>query len=432
VAVRKAASELAGDHGDAVEQLGALALLGALPVSVLVGLGALLAEEEPLSVIRHLAQGCVAEGVLRSWAGWDRWRQADPRRAGEWCRRRGLSVVMAPSGQPCAEAGRPVAAGSGLGNGSRSGSIAREVDQPARLAPWAVLARQGHGAGQGEGEGGGEGAERGSASAEEPGHVPTSHGSGPFASGHLGRRARILPAERIPVIGIVSGGSVTRYGQQVASELGAQAAALGARVVAPLQGAGLASLQRALAIAERGGAPAPWAVSADPLLNAEWSPGRRRLVERVLALADGALIGNRAIVVDTKDASRTSGAGRSVRAHVASSNDRRLQREHGHDGASVGQAHLDAAVWQAEAGRTVGIGADVLVVVEWDGAERRGPVGAAVDAALVAGAEVCAVPGSVFSPASRGTNRLLADGATMLADAAELEVLIDRVLAGRW
>lgn len=42
------------------------------------------------------------------------------------------------------------------------------------------------------------------------------------------------------------------------------------------------------------------------------------------------------------------------------------------------------------------------------------------DAALDAGREVFAVPGSIFSPESRGSNRLLRQGATMITDVSEL------------
>jgi DNA processing protein len=46
------------------------------------------------------------------------------------------------------------------------------------------------------------------------------------------------------------------------------------------------------------------------------------------------------------------------------------------------------------------------------------------DAALDAGREVIAVPGSVFSPESRGANRLIRQGASMATDPAELAALL--------
>ncbi|HAL29142.1 MAG TPA: DNA-protecting protein DprA [Coriobacteriia bacterium] len=46
------------------------------------------------------------------------------------------------------------------------------------------------------------------------------------------------------------------------------------------------------------------------------------------------------------------------------------------------------------------------------------------DAALDAGREVVAVPGSIFSPESRGANRLIRQGAAMATDPAELAALL--------
>lgn len=49
------------------------------------------------------------------------------------------------------------------------------------------------------------------------------------------------------------------------------------------------------------------------------------------------------------------------------------------------------------------------------------------------GREVLAAPGSIFSPASRGTNHLLADGACIIADEEALEVAISRIYESlRW
>lgn len=49
------------------------------------------------------------------------------------------------------------------------------------------------------------------------------------------------------------------------------------------------------------------------------------------------------------------------------------------------------------------------------------------EAALELGHEVLAVPGSIFSPLSRGTNYLLAEGACCIADEEALEVAVSRI-----
>lgn len=364
---------------DGASELGALALLGALPATALAKLGRRLFEEPPVSLVSDLLHGRSARGLVEGWPGWVRWSRADPDRVGAWCRRHGLSVVLPPSGDR--------SAGTSGGGSTRAGADGLG----ARVAPWLVLARQGLPGPPMEAEE--------TCAAQQPQAVEADpERAAPRPS--RARRPRVLPAERIPVVGIVSGRGATRYGRQVGALLGEEAARAGARVLAPLQGAGLPALQRAAALAEQAEALAPWAVSADPLLGTRWSPARERLVERVLRLADGAVIGNRALGLDVADA--------------------------------IPDDPLGSALWQAEAGRTVGIGADVLVVVEWDGAERSGPVGAAVDAALAAGAEVAAVPGSVFSGASAGCNRLIGEGATVIGEVSELRVVLDRALAGRW
>lgn len=405
---------------DRVRELGALALLGALPARVLAALGERLFNERPESLVADLAQGRLSRLAADGWPGWERWRRADVDRVGAWCERHGLSVVLSPS------------AGRGLerrdGGSAELGARASEPGELAsRVAPWLVLARQRMpeppspasrtlgprgavgGAGTPQQD---EVADTDTLFVPDSGSVPDQTrtfrqtstcdpASTPDPSGRA-RRPRVLPAERIPVVGIVSGRGATGYGREVAARLAQEAAIAGARVLAPLQGAGLPALQQASQVAGRAQAPAPWAVSADPLLGTRWSPARERLVERVLGLADGAVIGNRAVGLDV------AGTG------------------------GQGDDPLEPTVWQAEVGRTVGIGADVLVVVEWDGAERCGPVGAAVDAALAAGAEVAAVPGSVFSGASAGCNRLIAEGATVIGELSELRAVLDRALAGRW
>ena len=43
------------------------------------------------------------------------------------------------------------------------------------------------------------------------------------------------------------------------------------------------------------------------------------------------------------------------------------------------------------------------------------------------GREVLAVPGSIWSPCSRGSNRLIADGACGLVDEESIEVAVSRI-----
>jgi DNA processing protein len=50
------------------------------------------------------------------------------------------------------------------------------------------------------------------------------------------------------------------------------------------------------------------------------------------------------------------------------------------------------------------------------------------DDALAAGREVFAVPGSILSPESRGSNRLISQGATVITDATELMLALSPLL----
>lgn len=50
------------------------------------------------------------------------------------------------------------------------------------------------------------------------------------------------------------------------------------------------------------------------------------------------------------------------------------------------------------------------------------------DDALDAGREVMAVPGSIYSPESRGANRLISQGATVISDATDLRTALSRLI----
>jgi DNA protecting protein DprA len=71
---------------------------------------------------------------------------------------------------------------------------------------------------------------------------------------------------------------------------------------------------------------------------------------------------------------------------------------------------------------------DVVVVVE---CHRRGGSIYTVEAAARRSIPVCAVPGSVMSPASDGTNALLVDGCAPVRDAADVLVAVSLARAGR-
>lgn len=64
---------------------------------------------------------------------------------------------------------------------------------------------------------------------------------------------------------------------------------------------------------------------------------------------------------------------------------------------------------------------EVLFVTE---AGRRSGTMSTADAALSLGRTVYAVPGSIFSPTSSGTNKLIADGSRIICDTRDLEVAL--------
>lgn len=101
-----------------------------------------------------------------------------------------------------------------------------------------------------------------------------------------------------------------------------------------------------------------------------------------------------------------------------------LWREVAHGGAVVSEYHdaRPAAPWQfPQRNRIIAAFADVVLVVE---SHERGGALSTVNEALRRGRTVMAVPGSVRSPASRGTNRLIADGAEPALEVGDIIVAL--------
>lgn len=86
------------------------------------------------------------------------------------------------------------------------------------------------------------------------------------------------------------------------------------------------------------------------------------------------------------------------------------------------------AWWFIVRNRVIAALAHVVVVVE---SHARGGALHTVKAAIRRGVPVAAVPGSVRSPASSGTNALLVDGATPVRDVADVLALLELSIAGQ-
>jgi len=84
--------------------------------------------------------------------------------------------------------------------------------------------------------------------------------------------------------------------------------------------------------------------------------------------------------------------------------------------------------WFSVRNRVMAALAHVVVVVE---CHHRGGSLDTVSEALARGVTVCAVPGSVRSPASAGTNRLLVDGAVPVRDAQDVLTAVELAIAAR-
>ncbi len=91
-------------------------------------------------------------------------------------------------------------------------------------------------------------------------------------------------------------------------------------------------------------------------------------------------------------------------------------------------ATSSAPWWFAVRNRMLGALAHVVVVVE---CHHRGGSLHTVTAALARGVTVGAVPGSVRSPASAGTNRLLVEGAVPIRDVDDVLTAVELAVAGR-
>jgi len=181
--------------------------------------------------------------------------------------------------------------------------------------------------------------------------------------------------DRFPTVAVVGTRSATRYGIGLAAQLGADLAAVGVSVVsglsAGIDGAALEGAVAGWAAAAQDGAP-PVAVVAGGLDDPKPKENFRlwhRVAEAGSVLSEW----------------------------------------------PVGTAELRWRLMQRN--RIMAGVADVMVVVE---SHNDGGSATAVRAAIRRGISVGAVPGSVRSPASAGTNDLLADGCFVVRDAADV------------
>jgi len=173
--------------------------------------------------------------------------------------------------------------------------------------------------------------------------------------------------EARPAVAVVGTRSATRYGTRVASDLGRGLAEAGVVVVSGLA-LGIDAAAHCGALAARPGSAPPVAVVGTGL-DVVYPAEHRPLWERVAA--EGVVLSEAAL-------------GTPPRRRVFPARNR-----------------IIAAV------------SDVVVVVECHG---RGGSLHTVEAAARRSIPVCAVPGAVHSPASRGTNGLLVDGCTPVRD----------------
>ena len=187
--------------------------------------------------------------------------------------------------------------------------------------------------------------------------------------------------EARPAVAVVGTRSATRYGLRVASELGRGLAEAGVVVVS--------GLALGIDAAAHAGALAAGPTSAPPVavvgtgLDVVYPAEHRLLWERVVA--EGAVLSEAAL-------------GTRARRRVFPARNR-----------------IIAAL------------SDVVVVVECHG---RGGSLHTVEAAARRSIPVCAVPGSVRSPASRGTNGLLVDGCTPVRDVDDVLTALSLVRGG--
>jgi DNA processing protein len=179
-----------------------------------------------------------------------------------------------------------------------------------------------------------------------------------------------------PRVAIVGTRSATPYGRQVASEMGHDLAAAGVVVVSGLA-AGIDGAAHSGALKAEGDAPAPPVAVVGTGLDVVYPPSNRGLWERVAAV--GAVLSESAL--GTKP----------------------------HPGVFPARNRIIAAL------------SDVVVVVE---SHHKGGALYTVEAAARRSIPVCAVPGSVRSRASDGTNALLVDGCAPIRDVDDVLVAL--------
>ena len=188
--------------------------------------------------------------------------------------------------------------------------------------------------------------------------------------------------EARPRVAIVGTRSATHYGRQVASELARDLAAEGVVVVSGLA-RGIDGAAHAGALRAGCAESAPPVAVVGTGLDVVYPPSNRELWEQVAAR--GAVLSESAL--GTKP----------------------------HPGVFPARNRIIAAL------------SDVVVVVE---SHRNGGSLYTADAAARRSIPVCAVPGSVRSRASDGTNALLVDGCTPVRDAADVLVAISLARTG--
>lgn len=190
-----------------------------------------------------------------------------------------------------------------------------------------------------------------------------------------------LGSDDAPRVAVVGTRSSTHYGDEVAAELGAGLAAGGVTVVSGLAtGIDAAAHEGALVHADRAAPLAIVGGGVDVVYPQSNRRLRARLVEAGTLLAEAA------------------------------------------PGAPPERWRFPLR------NRLVAAAVDVVVVVE---AHASGGAMHTVDAALARGVPVAAVPGSVRSSASKGTNALVADGAAMVRDVDDVLALLALRRAGR-
>ncbi|MHB1849929.1 MAG: DNA-processing protein DprA [Acidimicrobiales bacterium] len=213
----------------------------------------------------------------------------------------------------------------------------------------------------------------------------------------IGRPAVLDAAPRVAVVGTRS---ATRYGLGVAAQLGADLAAAGVVVVSGL----------ALGIdgAAHEGAVAAWHAACGEALDGASSLGD---IPRGSGRGEGRAAPPVAVVAG-------SVATPYPRQHA------RLWRRVANAGAVLSESPIGVAdlAWRFPLrNRIIAAISDVVVVVE---CHVRGGSLHTVQAATARGVTVGAVPGSVRSPASAGTNDLIADGCFVVRDASDVLVAV--------